>query len=414
MLIVSPVFWPEAFRVNDFATRLADLGHQVEVLAGHPHYPEGKYYPGYGWAGPWRENWGGIHVLRFPQTPRGKGQAWRLALQYLTYLLLGSLRLLVKWRWDWDVIFVFQTTPVTAALPGLLAGRLSGARTVIWIQDLWPGTLGAVGMELPKVLDVQVLRLSAGIYQAFDLVLAQNEAFLPKLVEMGVERAQLGCVPQWADEGDGLEPSMVPMGWPEGFTILFAGNLGRAQGLGSVLKAAELTRKVPNLQWVLMGDGSMRETLEAEVRRLGLEAKVHFLGRRPAGEMPVHYARAQILLISLGAGQALAATLPGKVQACLAAGRPILAAAEGATARVVMEAGAGEVVSPESPEAIAAAVLRLMTMPEGSLDEFGRRGKAYYQKKFSRMSCLKALAHTLERPRNCTRWPDSPDIGGEG
>lgn len=395
ILIVSPVFWPEAFRINDLARHLAAHGHEVEVLAGHPNYPEGAFFKGYGWTGPWREVWQGVRLLRFPQVPRGRGQSWRLALQYFSFMLLGSARLVFHGRWDWDAVLVFQTTPVTAALPAVLAGALSGGRKVIWVQDLWPDSLEAVGLRLPVALGRLVAGLSAWIYRRFDRVLGQNEAFLPRLRAMGVAPERLGCVHQWADEGESLPPAEVAPAWDPGFTVLFAGNLGRAQGLESVLDAAELTREVQGLRWVLLGDGALREWLEAEILRRGLVETVRLPGRRPAEEMLVHYGRAEALLISLRRDPALADTLPGKVQACLAAGRPILGAVEGVAARVIREAGAGLVVPPEQPAALAEGVLRLMALTQQERVELGNCGRAWYESHFSRAHCVAEIERAL-------------------
>lgn len=395
ILIVSPVFWPEAFRINDLAAHLASQGHEVEVLAGHPNYPEGRFFEGYRWFGPWRESWQGLNILRFPQVPRGQGQAWRLALQYLSFVVLGSVRLLAHGRWNWDTVLVFQTTPVTAALPALLAGKLSGGRSVIWVQDLWPDSLEAVGLRLPIPLKGLVARLSAWIYGRFDRVIGQNEAFLPRLEAMGVAASQMICVPQWADEGTQSPSGEVVPAWGPGFTILFAGNLGRAQGLESLLEAADLSRDVPGLQWVMMGDGALREWLASEIQRRGLSGRVLLPGRRPAGEMQAHYERAEVLLVSLRRDPALADTLPGKVQACLAAGRPILGAVEGVAAQVIQSARAGLVVPPETPEALTAAVLRLMGWSDLERADLGACGRAWYESHYSRAACVAEIEKAL-------------------
>jgi glycosyltransferase involved in cell wall biosynthesis len=398
-LIVSPVFWPEGFRINDLATHLVSRGHEVEVLAGHPNYPEGRFFEGYSWGGPWHQTWQGAQILRFPQVPRGGGQAWRLALQYLSFVLIGSIRILFHGRWDWDVVLVFQTTPVTAALPALLAGRLSGGRKVIWVQDLWPDSLKAVGLRLPVPVGNLVTRLSGSIYRRFDRVLGQNEAFLPRLEAMGVAPSRLACVPQWADEGTPLPSAHVPPAWGTGFTALFAGNLGRAQGLETIIEAAFLTREVPGLQWVIMGDGALRVWLEEEIQRRGLSECVLLPGRRPAEEMSVHYERADVLLVSLRRDQVLADTLPGKVQACLAAGRPVLGAVEGVAAQVIRDAGAGLVVPPESPEALAAAMLRFMAMPGETRAFHGACGRAWYEAHYSQAVCISEIEKALKGER---------------
>jgi colanic acid biosynthesis glycosyl transferase WcaI len=395
ILIVTPVFWPEAFRVNDLALAWIERGYEVEVLAGHPNYPEGSYFEGYAWHGPWREQWGKIRILRFPQFPRGQGQAWRLALQYASFVVFGSFRVLIRRAWDWDRIFVFQTTPVTAALPALLATRLSGAKSVIWVQDLWPDSLQAVGMRFPDLIQRGIRAMSSAIYCSFTKVVGQSQAFLPRLQELGVEKGRLHCVYQWADEGAPPPPGSITPAWAPGFTVLFAGNLGRAQGLASVLEAADLSREIPGLQWVLMGDGSLRPWLLEEVKRRGLQDRLILPGRRPPEEMPFHFAAADVLLISLGDDSVLARTVPSKLSSYLAAGRPVLGAVAGEPARVIQASGAGMAVPPEDPRALASAVIAMRGLSPEALKAMACRGQAYYAEHFTKAACMAQLEALL-------------------
>ena len=396
ILIVSPVFWPESFRVNDLAAAWADKGYEVEVLAGHPNYPEGSYFKGYTWHGPFKEEWSGVRILRFPQVPRGRGQAWRLALQYVSFVVLGSLRVIVNRGWCWDAVFVFQTTPVTAAIPAILAARLSGAKSVIWVQDLWPDSIRAVGIRFPAPLQRTVEKLSSAIYRSFSRVVGQSQAFLPRLRELGVEEERLRSVYQWADESQPSPGGSVAPAWGSGFTVLFAGNLGRAQGLECVLEAADRSRGVPGLQWVLMGDGVLRPWLLEEVARRGLEGRVILPGRRPPEEMPFHFSRADLLFISLGDDPVLARTVPSKLSSYLASGKPILGAVMGEPARAIHESGAGMAVAPKDPETLAEAVVLMRGLSDETRAEMGQCGRAYYESHFTKVGCIAQLEEILQ------------------
>ncbi len=297
--------------------------------------------------------------------------------------MFGSLRILMRAPWDWDVIFVFQTSPVTAALPAILARKLSTARAVVWVQDLWPESVEAVGIQFPPLLKKVLREVSSWIYRRFDQVLGQSDAFLVKLKDLGVESSRLQCVPQWADEVSGGASGAIESAWDDGFIILFAGNLGRAQGLETVLKAAEFSRDITNLRWVLMGDGVLKSWLEEEVVRRGLQGQVLIPGRRPPEEMSTHYARADVLLVALGRDEALACTIPGKLQASLAAGKPILGAVDGEAARVILEAGAGWVAPAGDAVRLAEEVRRISKLPAEELAKVGGRARAYYSAYFS-------------------------------
>jgi hypothetical protein len=171
LLIVSQVFWPESFRVNDLVGALVERGHEVTVLTGLPNYPEGQVYPEYRAAPESFAEYRGADVVHTPLLPRGKGKV-RLMLNYATFVL--SAGLLGAWRLrgrHFDAVFVFQPSPITSALPALLIGRLKGAPVLLWTLDLWPETLRAVGVVRSQALLDVVGSLVAFIYRRCALVL---------------------------------------------------------------------------------------------------------------------------------------------------------------------------------------------------------------------------------------------------
>jgi len=162
---------------------------------------------------------------------------------------------------------------------------------------------------------------------------------------------------------------------------VFAGNLGTVQALETVLDAAEQTRAHPDLWWVLIGSGSRSAWLRDEVTRRQL-TQVVLPGRFPPEAMPAIFAQASALLVSLVRSPIMSQTVPSKVQAYLAAGRPVVAALDGEGARVVVEAGAGVACPAEDAAALTAAVLRLKAMGAGELDTLGEAGRSYYRQHF--------------------------------
>src|SRR5689334_17999913 len=120
ILVVSQFFWPESFRINDLIQGLKDKGHHVTVLTGLPNYPGGKLYSGYRFWSLQTEDFQGVKVHRVPVIPRGKGQAWRLVLNYFSFVFFASLLGPFVCKGQYDVIFTFQTTPITVALPAIL------------------------------------------------------------------------------------------------------------------------------------------------------------------------------------------------------------------------------------------------------------------------------------------------------
>ncbi len=399
ILLVTPHYWPEPFRVPDVARSLAARGHEIEVMTALPNYPAGEFFEGYGLRGPYLEDHEGIRVARVPVCPRGRGGALRLAFNYASFAMMGALRALSLGRRKWDVVFVFQLTPVTAIFPAVVIRALYGTPVAIWVQDLWPESVASTGIGRSRVVYAAARAISSWLYRRCDRVMGTSRAFRPRLEGLGVAVDRFEHLPQWAEaffEGDRSDEASVPPGpWSEGFPVMFAGNLGRVQGLDTLIRAAELLRHDDDIRWVFVGDGSRRPWLEAEIARRGLDQKVFLLGRHPARAMPAFFARAGAMVVSLKRDDTMALTLPAKVQSYLAAGRPIVGSIDGEAARVIEESGAGWAAPADDPGALASIVKRMKNLPRAELDAMGERARAYSAAQFARERCLDVLERVL-------------------
>jgi glycosyltransferase involved in cell wall biosynthesis len=385
VLVFSQHFWPENFPVLEAETRrLRAAGLDVRVMTGKPNYPEGRIFPGYRAAGTQCEAWEGIPVHRLPLVPRGRGGALRLAANYASFLAAAWARgpgLLGRWRPD--IVFTYASSPILQAIAANRIARLSGGRSVIWVQDLWPESLAATGFVTSPAMLGAVGRLVRSIYAAADRILVQSEALVAPVARLA-GRTPVAVHPNPGDPAL-LEPPRpgapaVPL--PPGFPIVFAGNLGRAQGLPTIIEAAALTAaEAPAIQWVLVGAGAEAEAARAAAARRGL-ANLHFPGRFPPEAMPGLFARAGALLVSLGPDPLLSGVVPSKLQAYLAAGRPILAALDGEGARVVAEAGAGLVAPAGDAAALAAGARALYALDEAKRAAMGARGRAFFTRHY--------------------------------
>jgi colanic acid biosynthesis glycosyl transferase WcaI len=398
ILIVTPHYWPEAFRITDIAEELVRRGHRVEVLTNLPNYPAGRFFEGYGLRGPYRQEHAGAMIHRVLVVPRGRGGAVRLALNYVSFAIAACLRSLPLFRQSWDVVFVFGTSPVTALLPAALLRAARGVPVVVWVQDLWPESIAAVGFARIPGLYRVAGAISGWLYRHCDRVLGTSRAFQPRLAERGVPGERFDYLPQWAESVFDQPVSgdvALPVSWPKGFVVLFAGNLGRAQGLGTILDAAERLRSEPELRWAFLGDGSLRPWLEQEIVRRGLADRMVVLGRRPVSEMPAFYATADAMIVSLQADEAMALTVPAKLQSCLAAGRPVVGSIDGEAARIIEESGAGWAAAAGDAAGLAAVVRRMMALPAGERAAMGQSGREFARRHFDRSRCLDQLEATL-------------------
>lgn len=384
VLIVSQYFWPESFRINEVVQSLKSASCVVTVLTGQPNYPQGEVFDGYRAAGfGVQQHEAGYSIYRVPLVPRGRGGAPGLAANYLSFVLGASLLgpwLLRKQRFD--VVFVYAPSPIIQAIPAVWLAFIKRAKLVTWVQDLWPQSLEATGFVRNRRALALVGLLVRWIYRRCDLLLVQSQAFVSPV------RAKAGNTPVAYHPNPGelafsqtQAPGPPALVLEPGFNVVFAGNLGTVQALGTLLDAAELLQSHADVRLVLVGSGSRSEWLRQEVarRRLG---NVQLPGRFAPEAMPDILAQASALLVSLARSPIMSQTVPSKVQAYLAAGKPIIAALDGEGARVVDESGAGVSCPAEDAAALAQAVLRLRAMPSDELQRMGEAGQTYYMKNF--------------------------------
>ena len=412
VLVVTQYFWPESFRINEVVRSLHEAGAEVTVLTGKPNYPEGVWFEGYRGAGIHRERYHGIEVLRVPMRARGRADGLRLALNYLSFAASGSL--LAPWllrRQRFDVVFVYAISPVTQAFVALAMKAVHRVPVVLWVQDLWPQSLQATGFVKSPLLLAPVGWMVRFLYRFSDLLLVQSRAFVDEVARLA-DRGKVVYHPNPGERAPDGDPGSgaPPFPFAPGFNVVFAGNLGTAQAVPTLLAAAERLRGRSDIRFVLVGAGSLGGWLREEVARRGL-ANVQLPGRFPPETMPAVYARASVLLVSLAGGDAFRLTVPSKVQAYLAAGRPLLAALDGEGARVVEEAGAGLCVTAEDADALADAVLRMAAMPPEALAAMGARGRAYHLEHFAPERLARRLLELFGRVARPGVAPPHP-VGG--
>lgn len=413
ILIVSQYFWPENFRINDLVEELAARGHDVTVLTGKPNYPEGRIFPGYRADPRAFRRFGDVPIIRVPIMSRGNSSI-RLVFNYLSFALSASLLGAWKLRGQaFDAIFVFQTSPVTAALPAVLLRWMKRAPMLMWILDLWPDTLSAIGAVKSPQLLALVGRLVRFIYKRCDRILVQSRAFEPKVAALAGGSDAIRYFPGWAEgvfAADDAPPQRAPELAPyqNDFKVLFAGNIGEAQDFPAILDAVEVLKDKPALRWIIVGDGRAAPQVREEIARRGLGDKIVLLGRYPLERMPSFFAGADALLVTLRKEPIWSMTIPGKVQSYLAAGKPLLAMLDGEGGRVIAEAQAGLVAPAGDGEALAANVERLMATDGETRTWMGRNGLQYGRREFDRRRLVDSLETWIRECRSAQ--PPAPKV----
>ncbi len=389
VLVVSQYFWPEGFRINAIVESLVERGVEVEVLTGKPNYPQGEVFAGYRVLGCQREQWRGATLHRVPLFPRGRNSRLGLMANYLSFIFFG----LFAGAWmvrkkKYDLVFVYGLSPILLAIPALVIGWLKGIKVVIWIQDLWPESLSATGYVKSNAVIEAVRKVVRFIYRHADLLLVQSRAFEAPVRAMASD-TPIRYYPNSVDDSFVAAVTEDPprvQGLGDGFSVMFAGNVGVAQAVAVIVEAAALLRDFTDIHFVVLGDGSSREWMVGEGRRLGL-SNLHSPGRFPVETMPGFMQKADALLVTLTDQAIFAATVPNKIQAYMAAGRPIVACLNGEGARLVLEAQAGFAAPAEDARALADAILKLYRLEPGERERLGRNGRQYYLEHFDH-GCL--------------------------
>ena len=386
ILITTQYFYPEDFRINDFAFKMVERGHEVSVITGVPNYPVGKFFGGYKSLS--SECVDGVMVYRVPLFPRGKSRGFELVINYLSFLMSALFfgPFLVR-KVQPDIIFSVNYSPATVGLIGVFFSRIKKVPLFLWVPDLWPDSLIATGAVSSGLIISIVDFMVKWIYRKSNLIFVQSKSFGNAIASLGSSCSKkIRYMPNWAEDiynndvksADECHLQLLPK---NKFIIMFAGNLGVAQSLNTIVLAAAEVRQDP-IHWVFLGDGRQKEWLENTVATHGLQNNISILGRYPLEDMPSFFKLADVMLVTLKQDLVYTMTVPGKIQSYLKNAKPILSALDGEGAAVVDESGAGLNVSSEDFIGLAKAAYRMSRLSTKELGQMSVNAKTYYDKNF--------------------------------
>ena len=360
----------------------------ITIYTGKPNYPDGNLYPNYKRSGIQEEDYQGIDIYRVPLRPRNNSSTKNLILNYCSFVwsgLIHSVKLSRKKQFD--AILVYGLSPITAAIPGVFLKWLTKSHLALWIQDLWPQSVQATGFIKNRHLLKGIEILVRGIYYFSDTLLVQSHAFIPSVARLTANQNKIIYYPNSSldilkedNNIDSLSPEFITL-LENNFCIVFAGNIGTAQAVETIVEAAEKLKHLSDIKLVLVGSGSMAQWIEQQIVTRGLDNLI-LPGRFPISEMPGIYSRAAGLLVTLKRDEIFTYTIPCKVQSYLSAGRPVIAAIDGEGARVVRDSGAGLASPAEDPTALAQSIEELYHMPIIKREEMGTLGHSYFLQHF--------------------------------
>lgn len=397
LVLLTQWFDPEpTFKGIVFARALQERGFEVEVVTGFPNYPGGHLYDGYKIGLVKREVIDSISITRLPLYPSHNRNPFGRVANYVSFFMSATCYLTFFAR-SADVMYVYHP-PLTVGLAAAVAKFFRRTPIVIDIQDMWPDTLRATGMiNNGKLLGLVGVACN-WLYRSANHIVVLSPGFKKLLKQRGVPANKVSVIYNWADEVSlACRQNANPFQNEAKvkFRLLFAGNMGRAQALWSVLEAAAIVqRKRQDIEFCFLGDGLNVAELKRQAADMDLK-NVNFLRQVPMHEVSPYLEHSDCLLVHLRHDRLFGITIPSKTQAYMAAGKPIIMAVSGDAADLVKKADCGLCVNPEAPHELAEAILKMASHPRAKLEILGKRARNFYQSTLSLSKGVEAFTEVF-------------------
>lgn len=382
---------------ESIAKAISDRGVDVGVVTGPEYRPD--------WSvgeRKWRaerDRSGMVPVVRYPYYRSHTASGIRRFLSYASFAVATGARGTREMA-NSDVVLVYSS-PATAAAAAMVTRRRHGIPYVLLVQDLWPDSVYATGFLTGpvgrRVCDGTVGRFVSASYREASAVIGISASMRRTLIDRGVPEDRAYWIYNWATDEDSAVPIAIPTRCEGGpLHVMYAGTMGTAQGLESVLRALAM---VPDglIRLSLLGSGTQESALRATSERLRLGDRVSFLGRVPRDQVAVEQSRAHLHLVALADHDLFAITVPSKLQALAARGAAVLCVAPGEAAELVERNGMGMSVTPGDPARLAGALIRAATLDSKDLVRMGANSRRMYQETMSRRVNADMLVDILRR-----------------
>lgn len=395
VLFITQYFYPEVFRGNDIAFDLVKRGVDVTVITAIPNYPKGKFFDGYGIFNKRCEVINGVKVIRIPLIPRGSNSI-QLMLNYFSFALNSSIFILFHCLFNkYSYCLLQQLSPITTALPCIIAKRIYKIPFYSWVLDLWPESLQSAGGINNKFVLGFFSSIAKMMYKSSDKILISSKGFEESIIQKGDFKDKIIYYPNWAEDAFSGSDSMIIPEMPDGFKVVFAGNIGEAQDFKSIIEAAKLISEDDEIKLIIIGDGRKKRWVDEQIIYNKLENVIYMMGRYPIEYMKTFFTKADVMLVSLKNEQIFNLTAPAKIQAYMSVAKPIIAMMNGEGSNLINEAKCGLSVPAESPNELVEGIKSLKRLTEQQRLELGLNGKKYCDEYFNKDKCLTKLYNIL-------------------
>ena len=399
ILIVTQYYYPETFKSTEIGEELVRRGHQVDVLAGIPNYPDGVYYKGYGLLKKRKEIVNGVRIYRCFQTPRGKkSSSIGLSLNFISFVISATLWVLFffVWRKKYDAIITHEPSPITQIIPAIILGKIRNTEVYSWILDIWPDSMvSSIGEKRARFIKPILTSVTEWVYRNSKLILVSSKGMMELVNRNHDYSDKLVYFPNWCDDilslpiedGDKL---------PDGYKIMMAGNLNDGIGVEALVSLTDRLKDLQNLWFVFVGGGTREQYLRDAFKEKGIN-NVVMTGRLPFKKMPALYRQANAMLITLKETKLphLRATVPLRIQSYMSAGKPILGMADGSSMSVINASGCGFCASAGDVENLASYIKDVVMSNREEFDAKGENARNFYEKYYQMNSCISNLEHYI-------------------
>ncbi len=420
ILFLSHYFPPEvnapASRTFEHCRAWAQKGHDVYVATNVPNHPAGRIYPGYRNALAQTETVAGIKVYRLLTFLAANRGVLRRSAGYFFYLAMTILAAPFLPRVD----VVVSTSPqFFCGLAGYMVSRVKRVPWVLEIRDLWPESIVAVGAVQRSLTLRWLVWLVNFAYRKADRIVCVTDSFKKAIVAEGIPAEKIEVIKNGVDlqffspeRSVGPEAARIPgLENTQGkFVVSYVGTHGMAHGLDTVLAAAELLRDIPDILFLLVGDGAERDHLVKQRDMMRLD-NVVLLEQQPKTRMPAVWAVTDVSLVVLKDQPLFQTVIPSKIFESMAMMKPVILGVRGESEALLRESGAGVCVQPENAAQVARAVRRLYVETD-ERQAMGVAGRRFVEQNFDRQVLAARYAHFLEAViAGKARQAESPATG---
>lgn len=393
ILIVSEVFWPEDFIVNDLAREWIRMGHDVDVVTQYPSYPQSYVYEGYKNKGYMTEDWEGVKIHRFPFVEGYRDSKVRKLRNYYSFVR-GGRKVVAAIEGRFDCVFVSQTGPLTVTYPALYAKKLFGIPLNIWTCDIWPDAVWGYGIPKSALTAYLLDKMIRKIYHGCDRIFVSSKKFTDTIEKYSGQT----CVyaPNWLRP---VQPVTSPIVLPDDkINFTFTGNISRYQNLSNTIEGF-VKADLDNAQLNIVGDGSYLAEVKAVAERFRA-SNVVFHGRRPYNEMYDILKRSQILVLPLMPQDGIQKTEPFKLQSYLQAGKPVFGILNGAGRDIIEENGLGVCASPVDTDAIAKGFREMLEFARMHAGDVAVSAEELMKTRFNKAEIVRRIMDNLVTARS--------------